>query len=36
MVLRYASHRRDQAEKHKLGREIDQTRRHVEEPVAAE
>ncbi len=36
MVLRYLSHRRDQREKHKLGREIDQTRRQVGEPVAVD
>lgn len=36
MVLRYISHRRDQQEKHKLGRKLEHTRRQVEEPVPAE
>jgi hypothetical protein len=36
MVLRYLSHRRDQHDKHRLGRKVEHTRRQVEEPVAAE
>ena len=36
MVLRYVSHRRDQHEKHKLGRKIEDTRRQVEDPIPAE
>ncbi len=35
MFLRYLSHRRDQHEKHRLGRKIEHTRRQVEEPVAS-
>gem|GEM_PF-1733960 len=36
MVLRYLSHRRDQHEKRKLGRKLEDTRRQVEDPAPAE
>ena len=36
MVLRYASHRRDQHEKQRLGRKLEDTRRQVEDPLPAE
>jgi hypothetical protein len=36
MVLRYLSHRREQQEKHRLGRKIEHTRRQIEEPAPAE
>lgn len=36
MVLRYLSHRRDQQEKDRIGRKLEDTRRQVEEPVAAQ
>ena len=36
MVLRYLSHRRDQQEKHNMGRKLEHTRRKVEEPATAE
>lgn len=36
MVLRYVSHRRDQHEKHRLGRKLEDTRRQVEDPLPAE
>jgi hypothetical protein len=34
MALRYLSHRRDQQEKHKLGRKLEHTSRQVEEDPA--